>query len=160
VHDGGAASNWAGAAQVDAPAAISGPGRGYAVDADAHDYFVGGDETAIPAISQLLEELPTDARVHVAIEIADPRARLNLPAHPGASVQWHEASDGAPAGAALFDALRAADLAPTTKIWMAGEAAAVQRIRKHLFDERGIARRDAWIRGYWEHGRAGNADDE
>ena len=36
---------------------------------------------------------------------------------------------------------------------MAGEAAAVQRIRHHLFDERGLSRSHAVVRGYWKHGR-------
>ena len=51
-----------------------------------------------------------------------------------------------------------ADIPSGTKVWLAGEAASVQRVRKHLFEARGIARTDAHIRGYWKHGRAG--DDE
>ena len=39
-------------------------------------------------------------------------------------------------------------------IWVAGEAAAVQRIRKQLFDDRGMSRDRTTIRGYWKHGRA------
>jgi NADPH-dependent ferric siderophore reductase len=41
-------------------------------------------------------------------------------------------------------------------VWAAGEAAAMQRIRRHLFDEREIPRPRTWIRGYWKHGRAGD----
>ena len=40
-------------------------------------------------------------------------------------------------------------------MWAAGEAAAVQRIRKLLFDERGVPRSQATIRGYWKVGRDG-----
>jgi NADPH-dependent ferric siderophore reductase len=32
----------------------------------------------------------------------------------------------------------------------------VHRIRKYLFEERGLARNRATVRGYWKHGRAGN----
>jgi NADPH-dependent ferric siderophore reductase len=35
----------------------------------------------------------------------------------------------------------------------------MQRIRKHVFDERGLSRRDATVRGYWKVGRAGGDDD-
>jgi NADPH-dependent ferric siderophore reductase len=31
----------------------------------------------------------------------------------------------------------------------------VQRIRKHLFDERGIDRARCTVRGYWKQGREG-----
>jgi NADPH-dependent ferric siderophore reductase len=32
-----------------------------------------------------------------------------------------------------------------------------QRIRRHLFEERGLPRPQATVRGYWKHGRAGDA---
>jgi NADPH-dependent ferric siderophore reductase len=44
-------------------------------------------------------------------------------------------------------------------VWVAGEAAAVQRIRKHLFEERGVARGTAVVRGYWKRGRSATPDD-
>jgi NADPH-dependent ferric siderophore reductase len=43
-------------------------------------------------------------------------------------------------------------------VWAAGEAAAVQRIRRHLFEERSMARAHTTVRGYWKHGRAGDTD--
>ena len=43
-------------------------------------------------------------------------------------------------------------------MWVAGEAAGVQRIRRLLFQERGLPRSQAAIRGYWKHGRAGDGD--
>ena len=48
---------------------------------------------------------------------------------------------------------------PTRAVWVAGEAAGVQRIRRHLFEERGLTRAQATVRGYWKHGRAGTDDD-
>jgi NADPH-dependent ferric siderophore reductase len=44
-------------------------------------------------------------------------------------------------------------------VWAAGEAAAMQRLRKHLFEERDIPRARTTIRGYWKHGRAGGDDE-
>ncbi|HUF84947.1 MAG TPA: siderophore-interacting protein, partial [Acidimicrobiia bacterium] len=71
VHGGGAASEWAQAAQPGDRAALSGPGRGYDVDPEAPAFLLGGDETAIPAIGQLLDVLPPETRVQVHVEIAD-----------------------------------------------------------------------------------------
>ena len=160
VHGGGAASAWAQAARPGDKAAISGPGRGYPIDADASGFVLGGDESAIPAIGQLLEMLPADKPVHVIVEVADPAARLELPKHPAATVDWYDLPAGAPPGDALVPAIISTELAPGARIWAAGEAAAMQRIRRHLLDERNLPRSETWIRGYWKSGRAGDADDD
>jgi NADPH-dependent ferric siderophore reductase len=157
VHGGGIASAWAAAAEPGYQAALSGPGRGYTINPDAPAFLLGGDETAIPAISQLLETLPAETPVHVRIEVAQPDARLALPQHPRASVEWCDLQRGAPPGDALVAAIRDAALGPDDRVWVAGEAAAVQRIRKYLFEERGMPRAQASVRGYWKHGRAGDA---
>ena len=110
-------------------------------------YLLVGDETAIPAICQLLETLP-DVPITVHLEIADPRARLDL--HRNVAASWHVLPAGAPPGATLVAAVAETDLMPGIRVWAAGEAAAMQRLRRHLFDERGIPRSHAAIRGYWK----------
>jgi NADPH-dependent ferric siderophore reductase len=160
VHGAGAASEWADGAEAGAVGAISGPGRGYAIDRDAPAFLLAGDETAIPATTQLLGGIPRDTPVQVHIEVGHPDARLALPEHPEATVEWHDLRSGATPGAALIDAVQHADLAPGTKVWVAGEAAAVWRVRRHLFDELGLPRAQAAVRGYWKHGRAADTDDE
>jgi NADPH-dependent ferric siderophore reductase len=154
VHGGGAASQWVEASSAGAPAAVSGPGRGYVIDREAPAFLLAGDETAIPAMSQLLESLPA-VPVQVHVEVADAGAVLELPAHPDATVEWHELAAGAAPGDALVDAVVRAEIVSGARVWVAGEAAAVQRIRRHLFEERGLSRRDATVRGYWKLGRAG-----
>jgi len=159
VHGGGIASDWAVSAEPGQPAAISGPGRGYTVDRDAPAYLVAGDETAIPAITQVLDAVPGETPVQVRIEVAHADGRLALPAHPGATVEWCDLPSGAPPGDALGAAVRDVELADGTRVWAAGEAAAVQRIRRHLFEDRGLARAQTSVRGYWKHGRAGDGSD-
>jgi NADPH-dependent ferric siderophore reductase len=159
IHGDAPSSRWADAAEPGATAAISGPGRGYEIDPDAPAFLLAGDETAIPAISQLLGSLPPETPVQVHLEIAAPEARLPLPDHPRATVEWHDLPGGAPPGDALVAAVRGGELAPGTRVWVAGEAAAVQRIRRHLFEDRGLSRAHATVRGYWKHGRAGAGDD-
>jgi len=154
VHGDGAASEWAATAAPGDPAAVSGPGRGYAFEPDAPAFLLAGDETAIPAISQLLEVLPADRPVQAHVEVADPDGRLPLP------IEWHELPQGAPPGDALVGAIEEAEIAVDTRVWVAGEAAAVQRIRRHLFQERGLPRSHATVRGYWKHGRTADTDDD
>ena len=160
VHGGGVASDWAVTAEPGQPAAISGPGRGYTVDRDAPAYLIAGDETAIPAITQVLDAIPGETPVQVRIEVAHADARLALPAHAGATVEWCDLPSGAPPGDALGAAVRDAELPDGARVWAAGEAAAVQRIRRHLFDDRGLPRAQTSVRGYWKHGRAGDGDDD
>lgn len=152
-HDHGAASDWAAAASVGDEVAVSGPGRGYTIDTDASAYLLAGDETAIPAISQLLEELPSPIPVRVIVEIADRSAQLDLPAHDGAVVSWHELPAGDAPGTAMIAALTELEELPPA-VWVAGEAAAIQKIRTHVFDDRGLPRSAATIRGYWKQGRS------
>ena len=160
LHGDGVASEWAAEATSGDLAAVSGPGRGYAVDRDAPAFLLAGDETAIPAISQLLEVLPAETPVEVHIEVAHPDARVEMPRHPRAGVAWHDREPEPSPGGALVTAVRGADIAPGACVWVAGEAAAVQRIRRHLFEDRGFPRSQATVRGYWKHGRVGDAADD
>jgi len=160
LHGSGIASEWAERAQPGDTVAISGPGRGYTVDASAPAFVLAGDETAMPAIAQLLETVPARAPIEVHIELAASNARIPLPEHPGATVSWHDATTGDPPGEALVNAIRRAAIPEDARVWAAGEAAAMQRIRRHLFDERGIARAQTTIRGYWKVGRGGDTDED
>ncbi len=153
LHDHGAATDWARRAQCGDEVAISGPGRSDDLDPDARSHLLIGDESAVPAIAQLLEWIPHDRTVEVHIEIHSPDARSPLPGHPNATITWHETLEDAAPGEAMAEALMAvADLADD--VWVAGEAAAVQRLRKHLFDDRGRDRSSVTARGYWKLGRS------
>ncbi len=146
----GLAADWAAGATVGEAAAISGPGRTDDL-AGASSYLLVGDETAIPAIAQLLEMLPADATIAAHIEVGDAPGEIELPAHPGANVAWVVTPDGDAPGATFLEALP--DELPE-QVWIAGEAAAVQAVRKVLFDERGLPRSRAIVRGYWKLGRS------
>jgi NADPH-dependent ferric siderophore reductase len=153
IHGEGAMFDWLGAASVNDPAAISGPGRGYAIDESASDFLLAGDETAIPAISQLTECLPSDAAVRVIIEVGHRGAELPLPNHPKVTVDWQLREANSAAGSALVPAVRSAAIDAETRVWAAGEAAAMHQIRTHLFKDLGMPRSMATVRGYWKHGR-------
>ncbi len=147
LHTSGIASTWAKTARRGDKATVSGPGRGYTIDPEATAFILAGDETAIPAICQLLEHLPpVPITVHLAVRHDD--AKIDL--HRDVDVTWHVSSDEPTLYEALVTGIRTVELVPGVRIWAAGEAAAMQRIRKHLFDERGMARSHANVRGYWK----------
>jgi len=151
VHGSGAAARWASTASPGSPAAVSGPARGHNIDSEAPALVLGGDETAIAAIGQILEALPDRSEALVHIETLNAECRPSLPSHPRCRVDWID-QDGLP-GEALVERLSEAHLPEASRLWAAGEAAAMQRLRQRLFNERGIPRSQATIRGYWKHGR-------
>ena len=153
IHDGGLASEWASNAMAGYPAAVSGPGRGFRPKADVPAFVLAGDETAIPAISQLLESIDPTKPIQVHIEIAVPEAQLPLRDHPQATIAWHVLEPDAAPGSALVVAIEQAEIQADAHIWCAGEAASMHSIRNHLIKERGIPRRQATVRGYWKAGR-------
>jgi NADPH-dependent ferric siderophore reductase len=155
LHGSGMASTWADHASDGDEIAVSGPGRGYEVDREARQFLLAGDETALPALTQVLRALPAAATVAVHVEIADAAARNPMPPHRKVTIEWHELAAGAAPGDTLFDAIVATEVTPEHRVWVAGEAAGVQRIRKHLFGTVGIARERTVVRGYWKHGRPG-----
>jgi NADPH-dependent ferric siderophore reductase len=61
--------------------------------------------------------------------------------------------------AALAGPLAAGALAADARVFAAGEAAAIQRLRRHVLEDLGHPRPRTTIRGYWKHGRAGGDDD-
>jgi NADPH-dependent ferric siderophore reductase len=159
-HGVGPLSEWADTVAVGDTVAVSGPGRGYVPDTDATSFLVAGDESALPAVTTLLPALPAGARVTVLIEIADPAARLPWSGQPAAVTTWLDLPAGAPPGDRLVDAVVGSDLDDGVRVWAAGEAAAMQRIRRHLFAVRRLPRSQAVVRGYWKHGRGGDLDTD
>jgi NADPH-dependent ferric siderophore reductase len=152
LHGAGSLSSWTATVEPGAPVAVAGTGRGYALEPDARELVLAGDETALPAISVLLEALPTEVSVRVLVELAEPNGRLELPVHPGASVTWLDLAAGDRPGDALVPAVQALTLGADARVWAAGEAAAMQRLRRHLFDGLGLPRSRAVVRGYWKGG--------
>jgi NADPH-dependent ferric siderophore reductase len=147
LHGPGSASTWAETTEPGAIAAVSGPGRGYDIDRDATGFLLAGDETAIPAICQLLEYLP-DVPIAVHVWVSDASARIDL--HRDVDITWRVVSQGSDPHESLNNAIRATELAPGLQIWAAGEAAAMQHIRNYLFRDIHFPRSHATVRGYWK----------
>jgi NADPH-dependent ferric siderophore reductase len=152
-------ATWAATAKRGDPVAISGTGRGHDVDSDSA-YLLVGDESALPAITTILEAMPAEASAQVIVEIGHADAELRLVGPAGLTVAWHVLPSEAPPGDALVEAVITTPVAAGTRVWAAGEAASVQRIRKHLFDTLAIPRQQCTVRGYWKHGRAEDSDED
>ncbi len=153
-HPGGAVSDWAERVEPGAPAAISGPGSGYAYPTSAEHLIVLADETALPAALQLAAEAPASLSLAIHVEVISDDAVIDVDRRDGDSIGWHVTEPGATPGGRLVDAVRSLDEVPDgTHLWAAGEASAMHAIRTHLFDTLGIERKRATVRGYWKPAR-------
>lgn len=140
---------------------LTGPGGGEL--AEAGWTLLAGDETALPAIGRLLEEMPAGRKVVALIEIADDAERQELRSKADLDLRWLS-REGRAAGTTtlLADAVRVLDfpgMGSSRFAWVGCEAAAAREIRKHLRKERGFTRRDSLIAAYWRRGAAGEIEE-
>ena len=153
-HGIGVGTTWAYRAQAGDRIHFYGPRASRALPHDADWLLIAGDDTAIPAIARLLEELPDGARAQVFIEVAEDSHRLELRAMPQVEVTWLMRG-GTEAGTTtlLRDAVKNSrwwDGHPFA--WIAGEHTAVRDIRRHLVEDRGVPKEDIEFTGYWRRG--------
>lgn len=117
-----------------------------------------GDESALPAIVNILASVPADTRADVILEIADPADNTLAEPAPGRRVRVVE--QASPVGIALEHAVRdwgarhgdALARDPGAYAWIAGEATATTRIRRHLTGSLGLDRERVAFLGYWRLG--------
>lgn len=162
LHGDGPAARWAERAGPGDQAAVGGPGGRFTVDPNVAQWWIGGDESALPAIATLIEALPPAATARVHLEVGGPDDHIDLPRRSGVELTWHHRADAhAPRwGAELISAVRTAGLGPADHVWVACEAAAVRRIRGHLLTERSLPRDQVTTRGYWRLGEANHPDHD
>ena len=167
LHGEGPASTWAAQAQVGQPMLIAGPGRCYALDPQAQWLLLAGDESAIPAVATILEAVPDAVRTEVLLEVNDAADEFVItPQRPNVGIRWlHRAQPiighggTARAGVELLSAITAFQPpAGTGGIYVACEADAMRRIRRHLLLERALPREWLTTRGYWKQGATDHPD--
>ena len=190
--DNGPASAWATHAEHGETLQIMAPNRAFAGDAGGYEWkppaglkqlLLIADETALPALAGILEELaalPAPPTTQAFVEVAAPEDQLPLPSWPGLTIEWMPRGLGAPGALMIGAAQRAvlpASLARTTPAlaevdvdqailwdraapedpgfygWVAGEAAAVLAIRRLLITDRKAPRQALNLMGYWREGR-------
>jgi NADPH-dependent ferric siderophore reductase len=157
-HGLGVATTWAYRARPGDEVHMIGPSSSKGLPEDVDWLLVVGDDTALPAIARLVEELAGTVRsggsvprAQVFIEIARTEHRQDLPEVPGVEVTWL-VRDGADPGSTTFmlDAIRSAQWWNGEAFaWLAGEQSAVRDMRRFLVEERGMDKAMVDFTGYW-----------
>lgn len=147
LHGDGPAADWAALARPGMRATVAGPRGSFIVPTDFDWHLLVGDETALPAITRRLEELPAGTRAIVLAQVGDALDRRRFTSAADVSVQWLSRSDE------LLAAVRALALpAGEGYAWCAGEAGAMAALRRVLVDEKGHDRRAIRAAAYWKQG--------
>jgi NADPH-dependent ferric siderophore reductase len=156
VHgDAGIAGPWAAQAAPGDPLVLMGPSGAWSPDQDADWHLFIGDDSALPAIAAGIEALPADAVGHAYLEVDSDAEVLPLDAPSGLELHWLK-RDGLPAGTTtlLVDAVAAGPW-PEGRVdaFVHGERGAMKALRDVLFTEKGLARSQVSLSGYWAYGR-------
>ncbi len=157
VHgDEGLAGPWAASAVRGDRVVLTGPGGGYAPDPTADWHLLVGDESALPAIAAALEALPEDAQGDAFVEVVGPDDEVPLTAPRGVELRWvHRGPTADGTRSLLADAVAAAPWrSGRVHAFVHGERESVKALRDVVLDQRGVAREQLSISGYWARGRA------
>jgi NADPH-dependent ferric siderophore reductase len=154
IHgDQGVAGPWVSAAEPGDQLLVNGPGGGYLPDPAADWHLLVGDESALPAITATLTALHEDSvvRVIALVDSPDHEPVLPLPRAGRLRFLYRDGDDAA----ALTSAVQWLDWLPgRAHAVVHGEAQEIMHgVRPHLFRERGLARDQVSISGYWRRRR-------
>ncbi|HEY0694244.1 MAG TPA: siderophore-interacting protein [Kribbella sp.] len=104
------------------------------------------DETALPALAGILEQLQPAVQATVFVEVPDARDIRPLPTTGCADVTW--ITDGS-----LLAALKSRDLPfDLDYAWVAGESSMIKQVRRHLVNTIGLPKSAISFQGYWKRG--------
>lgn len=153
LHGTGAASGWARGARVGDRLLVGGPRGSMIVPMALGWHLLVGDDTALPAISRRLEELPAGSRAFVFV-LADEADRRVFAGATQAEVRWVSSNEDLLAG------LRGLELpaAETGFAWGGGEAGLMAQVRQLLL-EKGVPRQHMRVSSYWKRGVADHHED-
>jgi len=162
LHGDGPASTWAAQASAGQQIAAGGPRGSFLIADDFDTYVLVGDETALPAISRWLEEMPDSARVEVLLEIPNADDRQSLRSRAQLNITWLERNDTPADQSDLLERalLNLATPAGDTFYWIATESSRARTMRLWLSEERDVAKDWLKAKGYWKSGANENDEDD
>jgi NADPH-dependent ferric siderophore reductase len=161
--DSGPGSAWAERAEIGDVVGMIGPGGRSATTADW--LLLAGDETALPAIGRILDDLPANVKGEVLVEVDAPQDQQPLNISNQFRLRWLH-RNGVPAGTSglIRQALDEVKWPQPDQgrqfVWIAGEAEEISIIRKHLRSHRKLTKEQLLAVAYWRRSDAISAEDK
>lgn len=154
MHGDGPASTWAERAAPGQVLGIGGPRGSFVVPMGFDWHVLIGDETALPAISRRIEELPASARVIALIEVPEADNEMALDTRAQASVRWlHRNGVAAGYSTLLLEAARELKLPEGEGyVWVAAESATAKALREIMVGQHGVDKSRIRAASYWKRG--------
>ncbi|WP_052741959.1 siderophore-interacting protein [Kiloniella litopenaei] len=143
-HQGGVAADWAENVSEGEVIGVMGPGGGGYLDQSW--LLIGGDETALPAISRILENSSPNTQGKVFIETRKPDYQVSLVRPEGVDVVWLSEHDRQ-----LMDSMTNVCLPEHNDfyVWFAGEQTDARQMRKTLKTEWKLKPEQYYCAAYW-----------
>lgn len=152
LHSGdGIAVPWATSVSPGDPVVIGGPRGSRMIPEDVERFVLIADETALPAVSRWLDQIPAGVPIVGLFAVEHPTIASYLPERNGLSSSW---ISGADRHTRLATAVRDVTTTAETFVWMAGEATMLLPIRRYFRRESGLRRDQLHAQGYWRIGVA------
>ena len=159
LHRAGPATLWAEQARPGQQLGVGGPKGSFIVPTGFDWHLLIGDDTALPAISRRLAELPAGARVEILVEVDGPADHIALESAAEVQVVWVYRDSAAAGELPLLNALR---LLPMPSgffhAWIGCESAQAKALRAYLVTECLANPKCIRASGYWRKGSAATHD--
>ena len=153
LHGEGLASEWAAQAQPGDEVGVGGPRGSFVVPTAFDWHLLVGDETALPAITRRLAELPADSTAIAVIETASPDDRRAFESQARVETHWLDTG----ATDALASTVSALNLPMGQGFaWAAGEAASMVEVREVLIAQHRLNKSRVRASAYWKRGSTGH----
>jgi NADPH-dependent ferric siderophore reductase len=151
--DAGPASAWARAAKIGSFCGFAGPGPVKVPEFYADRYLVVADMSALPVAAATLEAMPRDAQGDAFFEVTHIDDAQDMNAPDGVRLHWLVHPDPHAPSTQLIDAVHAWSWPTgTVQTCIAGESGVIKALRSYVTGEKGLAKQDCYISGYWKMG--------
>jgi NADPH-dependent ferric siderophore reductase len=153
MHGHGPGAAWAASVAAGDDVEVFGP-RGKVLPSEARWQLFVGDESAIPAIAEMINALPPETTALAVIEVTDVDDEQPIAAGGAADVRWlHRLETPAGESDLLDRAVAAIEIPDVDRhAYLFGESRVVRRLRDDL-GGRGLQPHQISAKGYWNLGR-------